>query len=156
MWEFGEDSVKMRISRLAHEYQPAKQVTWEAHARIWRVIVKLDFTSHSWLKPSRKWPVKLSIWLFWVCLFSYLYQHYINPYYPRKVSRTRSIHKKLLREKTLAKHLRVRDCLPTILNIISECWKEFWYLWEVLEEAIKTWMQSGGIVGVRVIFVVIG
>ena len=26
---------------------------------------------------------------------------------------------KLLREKTLAKHLRVRDCLPIILYIIS-------------------------------------
>ena len=37
------------------------------------------------------------------------------PHYPRNVRRTRSIHKKLLREKTLAKHLRVRDCLPIIL-----------------------------------------
>ena len=41
------------------------------------------------------------------------------PHYPRNVRRTRSIHKKLLKEKTLAKHLRVRDCLPTILYVIS-------------------------------------
>ena len=56
---------------------------------------------------------------FWVCLFSFLYQHYINPHYPQNVRSRRSIHKKLLREKTLTKHLRVRDCLPTILYIIS-------------------------------------
>ena len=76
---------------------------------------------------------------FLVCLFSFLYKHYINPHYPRNVRRTRSIHKKLLREKTLAKHLRVIDCLPTILYIISlefpftptspstrsECWEKF-------------------------------
>ena len=56
---------------------------------------------------------------FLVYLFSFLYQQYINPHYPRNVRSRRSIHKKLLREKTLAKHLRVRDCLPTILYIIS-------------------------------------
>ena len=56
---------------------------------------------------------------FLVCLFLFLYQHYINPHYPWNVRRTKSIHKKLLREKTLAKHLRVRVCLPTILYIIS-------------------------------------
>ena len=113
---------------------------------------------------------------FWVYLFSFLYQHHINPYNPWNVSRTMSIHKKLLREKTLAKHLRVRYCLPTILYIISlefpftptsqsthlwevlspntylihsKCWEKFWCLWEVLEEAIEWQMQSGGIVGFR-------
>ena len=171
-WRFCKDEDFATSSRLACECQPAKQATWKAHAGIWRVFDRLDFTSHSWLRPSHEWPVKLSAWLFWVCLFSYLYQHYINPHYPRKVSRTRSIHKKLLRENTLAKQLRVRDCLPTILNISSlefpftptsssiypsevfspntylthfECWKEFWCLWEVLEEAIKWQMQSGRI-----------
>ena len=64
-------------------------------------------------------PTKLSTWLFWLCLFTFLYQHYKNPHYPRNVRRARSLYKKLLREKTLAKHLRVRDCLPTILYIIS-------------------------------------
>ena len=113
---------------------------------------------------------------FWVCLFSVLYQQYINPYYTRNVRKTRSIHKKLLREKTLAKHLRVRVYLPTILNIISlkfsftptspstypwevlspntylthsECWEKFWCLWEVLKEAIEWRMQLKGIVGSR-------
>ena len=51
--------------------------------------------------------------------FPILYQHYINPHYPRNIRRRRSIHKKILREKTLAKHLIIRDCLPTILYIIS-------------------------------------
>ena len=32
---------------------------------------------------------------------------------------TRSFSKKLLRDKTLAKHLRVRDCIPTIIYSIS-------------------------------------
>ena len=90
---------------------------------------------------------------FLVFLFSFLFQQYINSHYPRNVRSRRSIHKKLLREKTLAKHLRVRDCLPTILYIISlefpftptspsthpwevlgpniylthsECWEKFW------------------------------
>ena len=113
---------------------------------------------------------------FLVCLFLFLYQHYINPHYPQNVRRIKSIHKKLLREKTLAKHLRVRVYLPTILNIISlkfsftptspstypwevlslntylthsECWEKFWCLWEVLKEAIEWRMQLKGIVGSR-------
>ena len=36
-----------------------------------------------------------------------------------KCKKNKNIHKKLLREKILAKHLRVRGCLPTILYIIS-------------------------------------
>ena len=119
MWAFGEEPVKMRISQLARDCWPTKQATWKAHAGIWRVFDRLDFASHSRLRPSRKWPTKLSTWLFWLCLFTFLYQHYKNPHYPRNVRRARSLYKKLLREKTLAKHLRVRDCLPTILYIIS-------------------------------------
>ena len=109
---------------------------------------------------------------FWVCFFLYFYQYYINPHYPWNVRRTRSIHKKLLREKTLTKHLRVKDCLLTILYIISlefpftltslsthpwevfnpntylthsKRWEKFWCLWEALEKAIEWRMQPGGI-----------
>ena len=111
---------------------------------------------------------------FIVCLFSFLYQHYIHLHYPWNVTCQMSIHKKLLREKTLGKHLRVRNCLPTILYIISlefpftptfpsthpwevlspntylthsQCWGKFWCLWEALEGAIKWQMQYGGIAG---------
>ena len=111
---------------------------------------------------------------FLVCLFLFPYQHYINPHYPWNVRRTRSIHKKLLKEKTLAKHLRVRVCLPIILYIISlkfsftptspstypwevlspntylthsECWEKFWCLWEALKEAIEWRMQLSMIAG---------
>ena len=68
--------------------------------------------------------------------FSILYQYYVNPHYPQNVTR-KSIHKKLLRAKTLAKHLRVRNCLPTILYIISlefpfTLTSPFTYPWEVL------------------------
>ena len=111
-----------------------------------------------------------------VCLFSFLYQHFINPHYPWNVRRTRIILKKLLREKTLAKHLRVRGCLPTILYIISlelpftptssstyhwevlssntyltnsECWEKFLCLWEALKEVSEWRMQSGRIAGSR-------
>ena len=149
---------------------------WEAHIGIWRVINKLDFASHSRPRPSREWLAKLSAWLFRVCLFSFLYQYYINSHYPRNVSRTRSLYKKLSREKTLAKNLKVRDCLPMILYIISlkvsitptspskyswevlnsntylthsKCWEKFWCLWETLEEVIEWRMQFGGIVGSR-------
>ena len=113
---------------------------------------------------------------FLVCLFFFLYRHYINPYYPQNVRCWRSIHKKLLREKILAKHLRVRDCLPIILYIIFlefpfiptspsthpwevlslntylthfECWEKFWFLWEALEKAIEWRMQSGRITGFK-------
>ena len=119
MWEFGEDSMKMRISRLACECQPAKQATWKAHDGIWRVFDRLDFASHSWLRPSCEWPAKLSAWLFWVCLFSYPYKHYINPHYPQNCKKNKESLQETFERGTLAKHLRVRNCLPTILYIIS-------------------------------------
>ena len=82
----------------------------------------------------------------------------------------------LFSEKTLAKHLRVRDfhthnhlhifswfsSTPTSPSIHpwevlslntylthSECWEKFWCLWKVLEEAIEWRMQLGWIMGSR-------
>ena len=129
--------------RLARDCWPTKQATWKAHVEIWRVCDRLYFASHfatqSKLQVTRE------------------------THYSWNVMRTRNIHKKILR----AKHLRVRDCLPTILYIISlefpftptspsthpwevlspntylthsECWEKFWCLWEALEEAIEWWM----------------
>ena len=65
------------------------------------------------LKPSREWPTKLTTWTFLKCVFLiFFYQHYISPHYPRN-------YKELLREKTLAINLRVRNCKLTIIYIIS-------------------------------------
>ena len=138
---------------------------------LWQARFCESFTTQAKLRVTRKTIYLIS---FWVCLFSFLYQHYINPHYPRNVRRIRIIHKKLLREKTLAKHLRVRDCLLTILYIISlefpftptsssthpwevlspntylthsECWEKFWCLWEALEEAIEWQIKSSRLAG---------
>ena len=135
MWEFSEKSMKKWISRLARDCWPTKQVTWEAHAGSWRIHDMLDFTSHSWLKPSRKWPIKLTTWLLFECDFSHSLPTMYRPSLPMKCKK--SIHKKILREKNLAKHLRVRDCLSTILYIISLKFSFIptspsMHLWEVL------------------------
>ena len=49
---------------------------------------------------------------FWNVFFSFLYQHYISPHYPRNCMKT-------FREKTLAIHLRVKVCIPIIIYTIS-------------------------------------
>ena len=66
----------------------------------------------SWLRPSHEWLAKLTAWTFWNVFFSFLYQHYISPLYPQNS-------KEILREKTLAIHMRVRDCKPIIIYTIS-------------------------------------
>ena len=55
---------------------PVKQTIWEAHSRIWRDIDRLDFTSDSWLRPSREWPMKLTACCFLECdLILYINSH---------------------------------------------------------------------------------
>ena len=51
---------------------------------------------------------------FWNVFFSFIYQHYIRSHYPQYC-------KEFFREKTVAIHLRVRDCKPTIIytNFLS-------------------------------------
>ena len=85
--------------------------------RVWWRFDRLDFMIHSQLRPSREWPTKLSAWLFWVCLFTYLYQYYITLITHEIV--IRSFSKELLREKTLSKYMKVRDCFLTIIYTIS-------------------------------------
>jgi len=137
VWEFGEESMKKWISRLAHDCRPTKQVTWEANAGSWRVHDMLDFTSYSRLRPSREWPIKLTAWLLFECDFSHSLPTLYKPSLPMICKKKEYLFKKLLREKTLTKHLRVRDCLPTILYIISLKYpftpiSPFTHPWEVL------------------------
>ena len=51
---------------------------------------------------------------FWNVFFLFIYQHYIRSHYPQYC-------KEFFREKTVAIHLRVRDCKPTIIytNFLS-------------------------------------
>ena len=116
---FCEDEDFATSSLLARKCQPSKYATWEAHVGILKVFDRLDFTSHSLLKWSCEWLTKLSTWLFWICLFSYLYQYYINPHYPRNCKKNKEFLQETFKRETPAKHLRVRDCLPIILYIIS-------------------------------------
>ena len=161
-WRFCEDDDFVTSSRVPIcEIGHVKSTCWNLKS-LWQAGFRESFVTQAKSQVTHKT----------LCLFSYLYQYYINSHYPRNVRRTRSVHKKLFREKTLAKHLRVRDCLPTILNIISlefpftltslsthpwevfslntylthfEYWEKFWCLWEALEEAIEWRMQLGGI-----------
>ena len=89
MWEFGEEFVKMRISRLAHNYWPAKQAMWEAPVGIWRVFDRLDFASHSLLRPSHKSLAKLSAWLFFSVSFLISLQTLYKPSLPTKCKKNK-------------------------------------------------------------------
>ena len=78
---------------------------------------RLDFASQSQLRPNKS-DLRNSLprW-FWVCLFTYLYQYYITLITHEIV--IRSFSKELLREKTLAKYMKDRDCFLTIIYTIS-------------------------------------
>ena len=123
MWEFGEELVKIWILQLACNWlaiaDPRNRPS-EKHMLEFKesLIGWISQVIHDSGQVASDLQNSLPDY-FWVCLFSFLYQQYIKPHYTWNVRRTMSIHKKLLREKTLAKHLRVRDCLPTILYIIS-------------------------------------
>ena len=138
---------------------------------IWQAGFHKSFATQAKLRVTRKTLCLIILVMSFCVPLPTLYK----PSLPTKCKRrTRSIHKKLLREKTLAKHLWVRDCLPTILYIIflefhftptspsthpwvfiisntylihSECWEKFWCLWKALKEANEWRMQSGGIAG---------
>ena len=104
---------------------------------------------------------------------SFLYQYYISPHYPRNFKKGFS--KGTFERETLAIHLRVRDCSPTIIYTISlkfsftptspttrplevlnpntyltqfESCEKFWCIWEVLKEAIDWHMQFGANCGI--------
>ena len=96
-----------------------EKTTWEAYTGIWRVFARLDFTRHLWLRPTCEWPQN-SLPDVFKCAFSHTFTNTIQTLITHEiVRRTRSFSKKNLREKILAKHLRVRDCLPTIIYTIS-------------------------------------
>ena len=52
------------------------------------------------------------------CAFSHTFTNTIQTLITYEIV-TKSFFKKLLKEKTLAKHLRVKDCIPTIIYTIS-------------------------------------
>ena len=140
--------------RLTCECWHAKQVKWEAHAEIWRVLNRLDFASDSRLRPSCKWSAKLTAYCFLECDFFHSLPT-LYPHYPRNVRR-RSIFWRNFWERIPSQTLESqRFFLPTILYIISlkfpstptspfthpwevlnldtcltysECWEKFWYL----------------------------
>ena len=158
----------MRISRLARDCWPMKQVMLEVHAGIWKSMTSFISWVTSRFKPSHERPAKLSTWLFFSVPFLIPLPTLYKPSLPMKCKKNKNIHKKLLREKILAKHLRVRGCLPTILYIISlelpfthtspstypwgvlspntylthsKFWEKFLCLWEALKEVSEWWMQ---------------
>ena len=88
------------------------KVTWETHVGIWTVSCQARFRES--LCDSSQVASDLRNSLsghFWNVFLAFLYQHYISLHYPRNC-------KEFLREKTLAIHLRVRDCKPTIIYTI--------------------------------------
>ena len=116
------------------------------------------------------WLKRCTASLFYVCLSLFLYLHYISPHYSRNCNKNNESFK----EKTLEIHLRVRDCIPTILYTFlwvflilfplqfhilwevlcpntnhthSECYELLWSFWEALGYAILWWMQLMIIVG---------
>ena len=115
-WRICEDEDFASSSQLlTHETSHVRSTCWNLK-NLWQALFRESLCDSSQVM-SDPWNSLPDYFL--VCLFSFLYQHCINPHYSWNVRRTRIIHKKLLREKTLAKHLRVRGCLPTILYIIS-------------------------------------
>ena len=90
-----------------------QMATWKAHAGIWIVSYQAGFRKSlhdSGQVASETWNLLPEPFL--NMFFSFLDQHYINPHYPQNC-------KEFLRKKTLAIHLRVRDCKPTIIYTIS-------------------------------------
>ena len=89
VWEFDEDSVKMKNLWLACNWlisaNPQK-ATWEVHARIWRVSLPgwISWVT-SRLRPSRKWPAKLSTWSLFSVLFLIPLPTLYRPSLPTKV-----------------------------------------------------------------------
>ena len=112
MWEFGEDLWRILSSRLACKWttleRPHEKHMLESEqfstSCMSRVTLQLNQVTSD--------PLNLLPKPFWNVFFSFLHQHHIKPHYPQNC-------KELLREKTLAIHLRVRDCKPTIIYTIS-------------------------------------
>ena len=83
---------------LTREYWLVKQATWEAHARIWRVIEKLVFASDSQLRLSHEWATKPTAYCFLECDFSHSLPTLYKPSLRTKCKKEYFL-KKLLREK---------------------------------------------------------
>ena len=90
-----------------------QKVTREVNVRNWTISCHAVFRKSlhdSGQVASETWNLLPEPFL--NMFFSFLDQHYINPHYPQNC-------KEFLRKKTLAIHLRVRDCKPTIIYTIS-------------------------------------
>ena len=118
-WRFCEDEEFTTNSWLSHECQPAKRprekhiLEFEKSLLGWISQVIYDSGQHA-SDPQNSLPDVFK------CAFSHTFTNTIQTLITHEiVRRTRSFSKKHLREKILAKHLRVRDCLPIIIYIIS-------------------------------------
>ena len=120
-WRFYKDEEFVTNSRLACECQLAKRPCEKlAHARIWRVFSKLDYTSHfatqAKLQVTHETPCLMILNVSFHIPLPILYKPSLpTKYFFKKIF----FSKKLLRKKTLAKHLRVINFLPTIIYTAS-------------------------------------
>ena len=135
----------------------------------------LDFTSHFATQTKSQMTHKTYCLELFECVFSHAFTNTIQALISHEIIRIRSFYKGTFERETLAIHLRVRDCSPTIIYTISlkfsftptspsthpwevlspntylthsEYWEKFWCIWEVLEEAIKWRMQFGANCGI--------
>ena len=109
--------VKIEKFVIGSRVDNSQKATWEAHAGIWIIFCQTIF--RKWLRDLANLQVThktLCLELFKKVFFSFLYLHYKSLRYPRNC-------KEIFREKTLAKHLRVRDCKckVVIYNYVF-CW----------------------------------
>ena len=108
-----------------------------------------------------------------MCLFTYLYQYYINHHYLRNIFFKKTFEKenpsqtlesyKFFTHNHLHRFSKI-SFTPTSLSTHpwevlnpntylthSECWEKFWCVWEALEEDIEWWMQFEANCGIRTI-----
>ena len=112
VWEFGEELWRQWSLRLAHKWTTCERSCEKHMQELEQSFAKLYFTSHfATQAKSIVTHETLYLKLFKV-FFSHFFTNTISPYYPQNCKET-------FREKTLAIHLRVRDCKPTIIYTLS-------------------------------------
>ena len=99
-------------SRLAHEWTTRERLHEKHMLESKQSFARLYFGRHFTTLPTREWLAKLSAWMILKSVFLISLHIHMSIHYPRTCKET-------FREKILAIHLRVRDCKPTIIYIIS-------------------------------------
>ena len=152
--KFYEEEEFATSSWLARKCQPMKGYMRSTCRNLKSLFARLDFASH-FATQAKLWVTRETLYLeLFDCSFSYTFTNIVYAFITHEI--VRSFSKKLLREKTLAKHLRVRDCIPIIIYTIFlkffftpsspsthpwevfspntyftqfECWEKFWCIW---------------------------